>query len=85
MVLLKSNKINKCDEKKCLLNDREDDISNSIDREITALIQRIELRNTDVHPGCLHVLVKKHLEYQSVKIFAELMEKYPGGDEVRIS
>jgi|TARA_R110000823_G_scaffold234008_1_gene360279 hypothetical protein len=85
MVLLKSNKINKCDEKKCLLNDREEDISIYIDHEITALIQRIELRNTDVHPGCLHVLVKKHLEYQSVKIFAELMEKYPGGEEVRIS
>ena len=85
MVLLKSNKINKCDEKKCLLNDREEDISIYIDHEITALIQRIELRNTDVHPACLHVLVKKHLEYQSVKIFAELMEKYPGGEEVRIS
>ena len=85
MVLLKSNKINKCDEKKCLLNDREEDISIYIDHEITALIQRLVARNADVHPGCSHVLVKKHLEYQSVKIFAELMEKYPGGEEVRIS
>ncbi len=85
MVLLKSNKINKCDEKKFLLNEREEDISIYIDHEITALIQRLEARNADVHPGCVHVLVKKNLEYQSVKIFAELMEKYPGGEEVRIS
>tara|TARA_R110001592_G_scaffold310116_1_gene584654 strand:- start:3411 stop:3656 length:246 start_codon:yes stop_codon:yes gene_type:complete len=75
----------KCEERNCLLNDREENISIYIDHEITALIQRLEARNADVHLGCLHVLVKKHLEYQSVKIFAELMEKYPGGEEVRIS
>ena len=85
MVLLMSNKINKCEERNCILKDREEDISIYIDHEITALIQRLELKNSDVHPGCLHVMVKKHLEYQSVKIFAELMEKYPGGEEVRIS
>ena len=71
----------KCEERNCLLNKREEDISIYIDHEITALIQRLELRNTDVHAGCLHVLVKKHLEYQSVKIFAELMEKYPTANE----
>tara|TARA_R100001377_G_scaffold50052_1_gene29093 strand:+ start:276 stop:521 length:246 start_codon:yes stop_codon:yes gene_type:complete len=80
-----SNKINKCEARNCLLNDREDNISNYIESEITALIQRLEGKNPDVHPGCLHVMVKKHLDYQSVKIFAELMEKYPGGEEVRIS
>jgi len=85
MVLLMSNKINKCEERNCILKDREEDISIYIDHEITALIQRLELKNSDVHPGCLHVMVKKHLEYQSVKIFAELMEKYPGAKEVRIS
>ena len=28
-------------------------------------------------PGCLRVKVKKYLDYNSVKILAELMEKYP--------
>ena len=77
-------KINKCEERNCLLNNREEDISIYIDHEITALIQRLEGKNPDVHSACLQVLVKKHLEYQSVKIFAELMEKYPGGEEARI-
>ena len=71
------NKINKCEEKKCVLKDREEDISIYIDHEIEALIKRLEDKNPDVHPGCLHVMVKKHLEYQSVKIFAQLIEKYP--------
>jgi len=30
-------------------------------------------------------MVKKQLEYQSVKIFAELMEKYPDAKQVRVS
>ena len=80
-----SNKINKCAERNCLLKDREDDISIYIEHEIEALIQRLEGKNPDVHSGCLHVMVKKHLEYQSVKIFAELVEKYPEAKEVRIS
>ena len=79
------NKINKCEEQNCLLKDREKDISTYIDHEIEALIQRLEAKNSDVHTGCLHVMVKKHLEYQSVKIFALLMEKYPEAKEVRVS
>ena len=75
----------KCEERNCLLNDREEDISKYIDHEITALIQRLEDKNKDVHVGCLHVMVKKQLEYQSVKIFAELMEKYPDAKQVRVS
>ena len=80
-----SNKLNKCEEKNCVLKDREYNISTYIDHEITALIQRLEDRNKDVHVGCLHVMVKKQLEYQSVKIFAELMEKYPDAKQVRVS
>jgi len=80
-----SNKINKCEERNCLLKDREENISIYIDHEITALIQRLEGKNPDVHTGCLHVMVKKHLEYQSVKIFAELVKKYPEAKEARIS
>ncbi len=80
-----TTKIDKCHEKKCLLQDREEDISIYIDHEITALIQRLEGKNPDVHPGCLHVMIKKHLEYQSVKIFAELVEKYPDAKQVRVS
>ena len=75
----------KCEERNCLLNDREEDISKYIDHEITALIQRLKDKNKDVHVGCLHVMVKKQLEYQSVKIFAELMEKYPDAKQVRVS
>ena len=73
----------KCEEKKCLLEDREEDISQYIDDEILALIQRLEIKHPDVHPGCLRVKVKKYLDYNSVKILAELMEKYPDAKEVR--
>jgi len=77
------NKINKeCSIKKCLLQDREEDISLYITQEIEALIQRLELKNPDVHPGCLHMMVKNHLEYESLKIFHGLVEKYK---DVRIS
>ncbi len=76
---------NNCEVKNCLLDNREQEISNYIDNEITALIQRLEDKNPDVHTGCLHVMVKKHLEYQSIKIFAQLMEKYPDVKELRIS
>ena len=64
-------------ERNCLLNDRKDNISNYIENEITALIQRLEGKNPGVHQGCLHVMVKHILNYQSVKLFAELVEKYP--------
>ncbi len=74
----------KCEIKKCLLADREEDISQYIDDEISALIHRLELKNPDVHSGCLRVMVKKHLDYQSVKIFAELVEKYPNAKELRV-
>ena len=67
----------RCEEKKCLLEDREENISLYIDDEILALIQRLEIKHPDVHPGCLRVKVKKYLDYNSVKILAELMEKYP--------
>ena len=73
----------KCEEKKCLLDDREENISQYIDDEILALIQRLEIKHPDVHPGCLRVKVKKYLDYNSVKILAELMEKYPDTKEVR--
>ena len=77
------NKINKeCSIKKCLLQDREEDISLYITQEIEALIQRLKLKNPDVHPGCLNMMVKNHLEYESLKIFHGLVEKYK---EVRIS
>ena len=52
----------KCEEKKCLLDDREENISQYIDDEILALIQRLEIKHPDVHPGCLRVKVKKYLE-----------------------
>ena len=58
-------------------------ISQYIDDEILALIQRLEIKHPDVHPGCLRVKVKKYLDYNSVKILAELMEKYPDAKEVR--
>ena len=73
----------KCEEKKCLLDDREENISQYIDDEILALIQRLEIKHPDVHPGCLRVKVKNYLDYNSVKILAELMEKYPDAKEVR--
>ena len=73
----------KCEEKKCLIDDREENISQYIDDEILALIQRLEIKHPDVHPGCLRVKVKKYLDYNSVKILAELMEKYPDAKEVR--
>ena len=72
-----------CEEKKCLLDDREENISQYIDDEILALIQRLEIKHPNVHPGCLKVKVKKYLDYNSVKILAELMEKYPDAKEVR--
>ena len=84
MVLLKSNKVNKCEERNCILKDREENISKYIDNEIAKLIQRLEVMNNDDHTGCLHVMIKRHLDYQSVKIFAELMEKYPQ-KEMRVS
>ena len=61
-----------CEVKQCLLDDREEDISQYIDDEILALIQRLELKHPDVHPGCLRVKVKKYLEYNSVKILMDL-------------
>jgi len=61
-----------CEVKQCLLDDREEDISQYIDDEILALIQRLELKHPDVHPGCLRVKVKKYLDYNSVKILMDL-------------
>ena len=61
-----------CEVKQCLLDDREEDISQYIDNEILALIQRLELKHPDVHPGCLRVKVKKYLDYNSVKILMDL-------------
>ena len=66
-----------CEVKKCLLEDREENISLYIDDEILALIQRLEIKHSDVHPACLRVKVKKYLDYNSIKILAALMEKYP--------
>ena len=65
-----------CEVKKCLLGDREEDISQYINDEILALITRLELKNPDVHLGCLQMMVKRHLEYQSTKILVELTDKY---------
>jgi len=65
-----------CDVKKCLLEDREEDISLYITHEIEALIQRLELKNPDAHSGCLKMMVKSHLEYESLKIFHGLVAKY---------
>ena len=77
------NKINKeCSVKKCLLQDREEDISIFITQEIEVVIKKLEDKNPDIHPGCLHMLVKTHLEYESLKIFHGLVEKYK---DVRIS
>ena len=74
---MKQNKINKeCSIKECLLQDREEDISLYISQEIEALIQRLEARNPDVHSGCLHMMVKSHLEYESLAIFSKLVTKY---------
>ena len=75
-----------CEVKKCLLDDREDDISQYIEDEILALIQRLELKNPDVHLGCLQMMVKRHLEYQSTKILVDLVDKYKRAQkELRIS
>ena len=71
-----TTKIDKCHEKKCLLQDREEDISIYITDEITALIQRLEAKNPDVHKGCLHVMVKNHLEFESLVIWKKLVVKY---------
>ena len=83
------NKINKeeCSIKKCLLQDREEDISIFITQEIEAVIKKLEDKHPDIHPGCLHMLVKTHLEYESLKIFHGLVEKYNpvSKKEVRIS
>jgi predicted amino acid-binding ACT domain protein len=65
-----------CEVKRCLLDDREEDISQYIEDEILALIQRLELKNPDVHLGCLQMMVKRHLEYQSTKILVDLTDKY---------
>ncbi len=65
-----------CEVKHCLLDDRKEDISQYIEDEILALIQRLELKNPDVHLGCLQMMVKRHLEYQSTKILVELTDKY---------
>jgi len=65
-----------CEVKQCLLGDREEDISQYINDEILALITRLELKHPDVHLGCLQMMVKKHLEYQSTKILVQLTDKY---------
>ena len=52
-----------CEVKRCLLDDREEDISQYIEDEILALITRLELKNPDAHLGCLQMMVKRHLEY----------------------
>ena len=65
-----------CEVKKCLLDDREEDISQYIEDEILALIQRLELKNPDAHLGCLQMMIKRHLEYQSTKILVDLTDKY---------
>ena len=65
-----------CEVKQCLLDDREEDISQYIEDEILALIQRLELKNPDVHLGCLQIMVKRHLEYQATKILVDLVDKY---------
>ena len=71
------NKTNKeCSIKECLLQDREEDISIFITQEIKAVIKKLEERNPDIHPGCLHMMVKSHLEYESLAIFSKLVTKY---------
>ena len=75
-----------CEVKRCLLDDREEDISQYIEDEILALIQRLELKNPDVHLGCLQMMVKRHLEYQSTKILVDLVDKYKSAEkELRVS
>ena len=75
-----------CEVKRCLLDDREEDISQYIEDEILALIQRLELKNPDVHLGCLQIMVKRHLEYQATKILVDLTDKYKRAQkELRIS
>ena len=73
----------KCNVKKCLLEDRSENISQYIEEELINLIKRLEAMNPDVHSGCLRVMVKRHLDYNSVKIFAELVEQYPEIEEIR--
>ena len=70
-----------CEVKRCLLDDREEDISQYIEDEILALIQRLELKNPDVHLGCLQMMVKRHLEYQSTKILVDLVDKYKSAEK----
>ena len=65
-----------CEVKRCLLDDREEDISQYINDEILSLITRLELKHPDVHLGCLQMMVKRHLEYQSTKILVDLVDKY---------
>ena len=65
-----------CEVKKCLLDDREEDISQYINDEILALITRLELKNPDAHLGCLQMMVKRHLEYQSTKILVDMVDKH---------
>ena len=72
-----------CSVKKCLLKDREAEISQYIEDEIRALILRLEAKNPDAHDGCLRVMVKRYLDYNSTKIFAELLVKYPNAKELR--
>ena len=73
----------KCKIRKCLLADREEEISQYIEDEIRALILRLEAKNPDAHDGCLRVMVKRYLDYNSTKIFAELLVKYPNAKELR--
>ena len=49
----------KCEVKKCLLEDREENISLYIDDEILALIQRLEIKHPDVHPRLFESKGKK--------------------------
>ncbi len=71
------NKRNKeCSIKECLLQDREEDISIFITQEIKVVIKKLEEMNPDIHSGCLHMMVKSHLEYESLAIFSKLVTKY---------
>ena len=75
-----------CEVKQCLLDDREEDISQYINDEILALTTRLELKHPDVHLGCLQMMVKRHLEYQSTKILVDLVDKYKSAEkELRTS
>ena len=65
-----------CEVEKCLLGDREEDISEYINDEILGLITRLELKHPDVHLGCLQMMVKRHLEYQSTKILVDMVDKH---------